>query len=70
MGTPKQLFVAPAYSGWDVTADGMRFLMAVPPGRGLRAQTPITVVLNWQAPEWRPQYTADMQGFWLPMGHR
>jgi Tol biopolymer transport system component len=49
MGTPKQLFVAPPRSGWDVTADGMRFLMAVTPGQSQNAQTPITVVLNWHA---------------------
>jgi hypothetical protein len=31
-----------------VTADGKRFLAAVPPGQQA-TQTPITVVLNWQA---------------------
>jgi eukaryotic-like serine/threonine-protein kinase len=49
MGTPKQLFTAPSYSGWDVTADGARFLMSVDPGMAQATQTPITVVLNWQA---------------------
>ncbi len=51
MDTPKQLFVAPAGNGWDVTADGTRFLLAVEPGRSQNqtTQTPITVVLNWQA---------------------
>ena len=49
MGAPKQLFVAPPNSGWDVTADGQRFLMTVEPGRAETTQTPITVVLNWQA---------------------
>ncbi len=48
-GVPKQLFVLPPNVGdWDVTADGKRFLAAVPPGQQT-AQTPITVVLNWQA---------------------
>ena len=50
MGTPKQLFTAPANNGWDVTGDGKRFLMIVPPNQGVQtAPTPITVVLNWQA---------------------
>jgi eukaryotic-like serine/threonine-protein kinase len=50
MGTPQQLFTAPANAGWDVTADGKRFLMTVLPGQGQQAaSTPITVVLNWQA---------------------
>ena len=50
MGAPQQLFVAPPRSGWDVTADGKRFLMAVEPGQAqTTTQTPITVVLNWQA---------------------
>ncbi len=47
LGTPKQIFTAPANNGWDVTADDSRFLMSVLPGGG--GQTPITVVLNWQA---------------------
>jgi serine/threonine protein kinase len=50
MGTPKQLFTAPANNGWDVTGDGKRFMMIVPPNQGMQiAPTPITVVLNWQA---------------------
>jgi serine/threonine protein kinase len=48
-GVPKQLFATPPNVGdWDVTADGKRFLAAVPPGQQA-TQTPITVVLNWQA---------------------
>jgi hypothetical protein len=48
-GVPKQLFVLPPNVGdWDVTADDKRFLAAVPPGQQTN-QTPITVVLNWQA---------------------
>jgi eukaryotic-like serine/threonine-protein kinase len=48
-GVPKQLFAAPANVGdWDVTADGKRFLVGVPPG-GQTADEPITVILNWQA---------------------
>jgi hypothetical protein len=31
-----------------MTGDGKRFLMVVPPGQQ-NTQTPITVVLNWQA---------------------
>jgi hypothetical protein len=49
MGTPRQLFRAPARTGLDVTADGKRFLMTVSPGQGQQTSTPITVVLNWQA---------------------
>jgi eukaryotic-like serine/threonine-protein kinase len=50
MSTPQQLFVAPANTGLDVTADGKRFLLTVAPGRGQQTSTtPITVVLNWQA---------------------
>ena len=50
MGTPKQLFKAPANNGWDVTGDGKRFMMIVPPSQGTpTTATPITVVLNWQA---------------------
>ena len=48
-GVPKQLFAPPPNVGdWDVTADGKRFLAAVPPGQQT-TQTPIIVVLNWQA---------------------
>jgi serine/threonine protein kinase/Tol biopolymer transport system component len=46
---PRQLFAAPAnVGGWDVTADGNRFLMGLSPG-GQTTDEPITVVLNWQA---------------------
>ena len=50
MGTPKQLFQAPGNNAWDITGDGKRFMMIVPPNQGAQASaTPITVVLNWQA---------------------
>jgi serine/threonine-protein kinase len=49
MGTPKQLFAMPANSGWDATADGKRFLATLSPVQQNNTQTPITVVLNWQA---------------------
>ena len=49
-GAPKRLFTAPANNGYDVTGDGKRFVMIVPPNQGAPANaTPITVVLNWQA---------------------
>jgi len=48
-GVPKQLFALPANVGdWDMTADGKRFLVSMPPKQE-SANTPITVVLNWQA---------------------
>ncbi|MBZ5635666.1 MAG: serine/threonine-protein kinase [Acidobacteriia bacterium] len=47
-GVPQRLFQAPLDYGWDVTADGKRFLLAVPEIQQA-AQVPITVVLNWQA---------------------
>jgi hypothetical protein len=47
-GIPKQLFAPPQSISWDVTGDGKRFLMVVAAGQQ-NAQTPITVVLNWQA---------------------
>ncbi len=48
-GVPKQLFALPPNVGdWDVTADGKRFIAAVPPAQQ-NVQTPITVVLNWEA---------------------
>lgn len=47
MGTPKALFAEKNEISWDVTSDGKRFLMSALPGGG--GQTPITVVLNWQA---------------------
>jgi poly(3-hydroxybutyrate) depolymerase len=45
---PQRLFLSPVDGGWDVTADGKRFLLAAPQG-GQTAQVPITVVLNWPA---------------------
>jgi hypothetical protein len=48
-GVPKQLFALPPnVVDWDITADGKRFLAAVPPVQQTTV-TPITVVLNWQA---------------------
>jgi Tol biopolymer transport system component/predicted Ser/Thr protein kinase len=47
IGVPQRLFQAQADGGWDVTADGKRFLLAGPQGQ--TAQVPITVVLNWPA---------------------
>ncbi|MGA2715904.1 MAG: hypothetical protein ABSG41_22605 [Bryobacteraceae bacterium] len=45
---PQRLFLSPSDGGWDVTADGKRFLLAAPVG-GQSAQVPINVVLNWPA---------------------
>jgi hypothetical protein len=45
-GVPKRLFDATGFE-WDVTTDGKRFLVVGQPPQ--TAQTPITVVLNWQA---------------------
>lgn len=46
-GTPKPLFKVPqGVTTWDVTADGTRFLVAVPLEQS--APAPFTVVLNWQ----------------------
>lgn len=48
-GVPKQLFALPANVGdWDMIADGKRFLVSMPLKQE-SANTPITVVLNWQA---------------------
>lgn len=47
-GIPQRLFAAASDGGWDVTGDGKRFLLAMPPTQQ-NAQTPLTVVLNWQA---------------------
>jgi serine/threonine-protein kinase len=43
-------FAAPPQTSrdWDMTSDGQKFIVPVPP-QGGPAQTPITVVLNWQA---------------------
>jgi serine/threonine protein kinase len=46
-GMPKPMFKYPAPINWDVTADGQRFLFAVPVGQN--SASPYTVVLNWQA---------------------
>ena len=47
-GIPQALFRVPhGTTGWDVTADGKRVLLAVPAGQD--TPQPITVVLNWQA---------------------
>jgi len=55
MGTPTQLFAVLGYTSWDGTVDGKRFLMTVAPGQAQQGtQTPITVVLNWQADIKRP----------------
>jgi eukaryotic-like serine/threonine-protein kinase len=51
VGIPKALFQMPPEGGpssgstWSVTSDGQRFLLPVPRS----ANTPFTVVLNWQA---------------------
>jgi hypothetical protein len=45
-GVPQRLFLGPADSGWGVTSDGKRFLLAVQQSQQT-AQVPITVVLNW-----------------------
>ncbi len=47
-GAPTPLFQPPrGNAAWDVTADGKRFLFAVPAAQS--AAPPFTVVLNWQA---------------------
>jgi Tol biopolymer transport system component len=47
-GIPTRLFPAPGNTDWDVTADGKRFLIVTSP-QTQNTQTPLTVVLNWQA---------------------
>jgi serine/threonine protein kinase/dipeptidyl aminopeptidase/acylaminoacyl peptidase len=47
-GIPKLLFSVPNNDGWDIAPDGKRFLVVAPPVLQ-NAQTPLTVVLNWQA---------------------
>ena len=48
LGTPHSLFkVDGALSDWGVTADGNRFLLAVPAKQS--APAPFTVVLNWNS---------------------
>ena len=44
---PQQLFMLTQTSGWDVSADGKRFIASVQ-NTPQNAQAPITVVLNWQ----------------------
>jgi eukaryotic-like serine/threonine-protein kinase len=47
-GEPTALFVLPkTIAGWSPAPDGKRFLVLV--GQGEAAQSPFTVVLNWQA---------------------
>ena len=47
-GTPAVLFKGPpSPPGWDVSADGKRFLFPVPAGDTVLA--PITVILNWMS---------------------
>ena len=47
-GPPKPLFrMAIGSRGWDVTADGQKFLLTVPVG--VTEQTPFTIVLNWMS---------------------
>src|SRR5262249_940218 len=48
IGTPKQLFTSAPDAGWDATSDGKRFMMLMS-ATPQTSQTPITVVLNWQA---------------------
>jgi len=57
-GTPRALFAAPISGGgntgtvtrYDVTADGQKFLInSLPTETASAPQSPITVVLNWQA---------------------
>ena len=48
-GIPKVLFRAPVDFGWDVSADGKRFMLSIPPMVQQSSQIPITVVLNWPA---------------------
>ena len=46
-GVPKPLFKATYANGWDVSADGKRFLFAVATTE--TPQSPFTVVLNWMS---------------------
>jgi serine/threonine-protein kinase len=48
VGTPKPLFQPPEGTfGWDVTADGERFLATVPVVKS--SATPLSVVVHWAA---------------------
>lgn len=44
-GVPKPLFKATVVDGWDVSADGKKFIF--PTSAGETMQYPFTVVLNW-----------------------
>lgn len=46
-GEPKPLFQLPPYPGWDVSADGERFLVAESLTTG--ELTPISLIVNWTA---------------------
>ena len=47
VGTPAVLFKGPPNEGWDVSADGKRFLFPIPSGDNVQA--PFTVVQNWMS---------------------
>ena len=47
VGAPKLLFTPPAGAPWDVSGDGQRFLVGLPPAAA--ALVPITIVTNWTA---------------------
>jgi serine/threonine-protein kinase len=44
-GIPRQVLPLPSGTLWDVTGDGQRFLVALPPAEA--GLTPINVLLNW-----------------------
>lgn len=46
LSVPQRLFAAPPDAGWDVSADGKRFLLAIPQAQP-NVQAPVTMVLNW-----------------------
>jgi hypothetical protein len=48
-GIPQRLFASSGRGAWDVTADGQRFLTAVPQGQRAPAPASINVILNWPA---------------------
>ncbi|HSR06836.1 MAG TPA: protein kinase [Bryobacteraceae bacterium] len=49
-GVPRRLFTAPQFLfSYSVSSDGKRFLFPAIGGAGANAQTPFTVVTNWQA---------------------
>jgi hypothetical protein len=51
IGVSKPVFETPfpQLSGWDVTADGKKFLLSMPAAVQNTPQPPLTVVLNWTA---------------------